>query len=140
MEIPRYIIDYTPTVSAEAFESCLKQEFPNGFPSQKNMYLITFTKSPTLSLDKWLKELEKSLSYSFITSYEVSAEHMDSNIHVHAFVHTTEYITKRKFSKFTSHLDLRKIKKDNGVQKYISKESPIFKDYRDLKKYIVSNV
>lgn len=98
-------------------------------------YLITFTKRPEVSSDYWFSRLVKQLERKFVISFKASLEHVNSNLHAHVVVQSTQFLKKQHFSSFPGHVDIKKIIKDNGVYSYISKENKIFDDIISLKNF-----
>lgn len=98
-------------------------------PSQVRLtrYLITFTKKPEVDMSKWKARVEMELERSHITQVINKAfEHMESNPHCHAYVEVKRKIDKLKdyptFIKKFGFVDIRLIKKDNGVSQYFLNE------------------
>lgn len=110
-------------------------------------YLITFTRNPNSKYDKkkWLSRIvDKELSRSCILQSESVLEHLDTNVHCHSYCQLSKPIAKSLFSVFSrdyGYVDVRRIKVNNGVEDYITKDrvdvktfkrDEILKNYLDL--------
>lgn len=109
------------------------QDLPGYVPpednSQKvplNRYFLTFTRDPSngSKLD-WYSMLKKALRQSIHTFVTATIEHPSTNIHCHAVVETKYNLWKGSYKAFTKHhhIDIKKLKWDNGVKSYMSKEN-----------------
>lgn len=104
-------------------------------------YLLTMTTTPA-NREKGLTEarfralVEGQITTKTYQKARYAVEHADTNMHAHALVTTTSKLTARNFTgppdrkkpSFTDQTGMVKIdlvKKDNGIDQYISKETEI---------------
>lgn len=110
-----------------------------------NNYLLTFTKRSEVKPSDWFDAIIKQLKKKFIIKFLIGFEHLDANMHAHAYIECNKYVQKREFALYErdiGYIDLRIVRKDNGVEGYISKENPIYENVLDLKenkKIILNN-
>lgn len=101
---------------------------------KKKYWLLTFTKSPDSKPLDWFDSVISSLHSKQIDVLYLSMEHLDTNVHVHAFVSSLNNLSRDKFKSFTKQhiLDIKKVKKDNGINKYLEKENKAFNNIDDF--------
>lgn len=102
----------------------------------KHKYLITFTTTPDVNLEEWLIAVRKELKRKYIVRYTAVLEHLDTNAHCHVFMRTSSYVKKQTFENYNEvygTVDIKKVKKDNGIASYFDKENNPVTDADDLK-------
>lgn len=90
------------------------------------LYFITFTTQNEVDVDKWKKRLAFEMSRKFVESFQLVIEHEDANIHAHVLLHANGYIKRDKFKTYIKsfgYIDFKKVKFDNGIFEYITKEA-----------------
>jgi len=102
-------------------------------------YLITFTRNTNIPKIDWFKSLCIALrSKQIVKLKALTIEHIDTNIHCHAYV-KTKYanMSPSKFKAFSlkHRIDFKKVVSDNGVETYFQKENRVFKDIKEFKEY-----
>lgn len=103
-------------------------------------YFVTFTTRPDLTDDEiteWKQYLKTIVQWESVLSYRLCFEHQTSNIHAHCRLITSRPLNTNKFKKdktrnpkycFTKHeknfgnVDIKPIRVDNGIEKYMAKE------------------
>ncbi len=103
-------------------------------------YLLTLTYDPKVTKVYWFSRLLSTLQRKFINSFECALEHLDSNLHAHAYVLSSKHLRKRDFSKFPGFIKIDKITKDNGIMDYISKENKIFTSITELRSHYLDGL
>ena len=91
-----------------------------------NKYLITFTHNNEHDKSSFSSAVIKQLNRAVFSSVLYAFEHQETNLHCHAICESRFKLDK---SHFKSHIkkhgsvDIATVKKDNGLEEYISKES-----------------
>lgn len=107
-------------------------------PDKSARYHLTFTHNAS-SCDKptWFKRLSKIVTSTMWLTWAGAIEHIDSNIHCHMYV-TVKYpnLSDSKFKSWntlkTGKIHYQKVKTDNGITEYISKENKSFDNPQDF--------
>jgi len=105
----------------------------------KYFYFVTLTRNPKIEIADWLLSAEKVLRSERVKEIALlSMEHADTNVHIHAKVGSNNTLDRTCFKTYcNSHiLDISKkpIKKDNGIERYMSKENKVFYDLDEFLK------
>lgn len=106
-------------------------------PKPRINYLLTFTRNPEVTRSDWFDVVCHSLSSKQIEVVNLTAEHLSTNVHVHAHVTSKNNLSKDKFKAFTAkhQMDVKKIVKDNGIDFYFKKENKAFNNLPDFISY-----
>lgn len=94
-------------------------------------YFLTFTWNPNWNLSFMPDAIKKSLDRTNIQLLKAAIEHIDSNIHVHAYINFTGKgkLQKANFKSYVNrvgNIDIKKVRKDNGVSTYLDKEDAYY--------------
>lgn len=102
--------------------------------TNKFEYFITFTRNPDFCTKAAFKRrVEDEMVRKHVLKYMYAFEHEDSNLHAHAKMLCKDYIKKSRdfktFQKGYGNIDIKTIHKDNGIRKYLEKETEVFSTY-----------
>lgn len=109
-------------------------------------YFITLTRDPQIPIHIWLDAALDVLNSKTFLTLQCTVEHIQSNIHIHAWVTTkgNRQPSRDKFITFCNlsrnpvrAMDIRKIGVDNGVSGYLNKENPVFTCVGNLQQFIL---
>lgn len=127
--ITAHLLEMAPTCSNTTMEKWLKQRMtPSRNAVSGYVYLVTFTRNPNSRFTKtqWRLRVRLELHKGYLSSGICVEEHPDTNIHVHARIQTNRAISKnqhfRTFERDYGSIDLKRVKVDNGVANYFTKE------------------
>lgn len=92
---------------------------------ERHRFLLTFTRNEAIDVGVWKNRVRAQLQRKAIKSVKYVLEHKDTNIHCHALVETDKVLRKREFRAFEKtygYVDVKNVKKDNGLMDYFTKE------------------
>ncbi len=107
--------------------------------------LVTFTVRSDKKCSDILKELDKIFIDDPLVVYNFGGvEHVLTNVHMHIYLTYKGLVcvTKRRFSEYIANVgfvDIKHVKKDNGIRKYLSKEHG-FESYEELRKFLIDSI
>lgn len=90
------------------------------------MYFVTFTRNPSHGTKTdWFELLMTTLQQSVHQFITGTIEHMDKNIHCHAYITSKYNLSKDRYKAFSKYhkIDFKKVKFDNGITNYMTKEN-----------------
>lgn len=103
-----------------------EEPIPPPPPPPTLKYLITFTKAKDTELSQWRDRVEFELTRSHIVKVLNKAyEHMDKNPHCHTYVECKTKVDKNDYKTFIKKfgfVDIKLVKKDNGINQYFKNE------------------
>lgn len=148
----------TPYVTFSEFQSSLTQEQqfsqwdrdilplivkPNSQKVQLKRYFMTFTRDPSNGTKlAWFDLLMKALRQSVHQFQSGTIEHMDKNIHCHAYVTSKYNLSKDRYKLFSKHhsMNIKKVNHDNGVVNYMTKENDPIDSLDKFEKYFIDEI
>lgn len=99
-------------------------------------YFLTFTKIEEVPREKFVARIKFEMSRTFVKSFMLAFEHIETNLHAHAKIVSTKYLDNQTFQTYTKHIGFLKwncVNTDNGIKEYLEKENNIITDVDSIK-------